>query len=499
MAQSVIAQEFVHRARRVTVNSDRSRQLLNTFWISVVLLVLFTIFGIQPTSTVGLISAAMIAAAALLPVYLWCAGYVPGMPIFPIFSVTYLWTYAWSFLWDHPGVVSFSSEHKLIASATVTGFLLIGTLVWYKAVTLPKKPVRSYRVLSGRRSNTIFLLSLLSSVIVTMAIRGNWFALILSIVSILRSASFGLSAISVFALGYRWGKGELPRKVINQFLILFVLYLAATTISLLIIGAISVFTLTAIGFVLGRKKVPWTAVIIAGITITILHHGKGIMRAKYMYDRSGMESSIQPWEYMPLFAEWGYYGIADLAGAPNREYVDYEEAIPLKERVALSPLLLLTQNEAGMNVSFMNGETYVIIPAMLIPRILAPDKLTAHEGNNLINIHYGMQSREETEITTIGWGLLNESYANFGYFGCAALAIVLGLFYGLVTRWIVGTPLLAARSLFGMLVISFAFQAEFSASVYITALFQSTMPLVAISFLFMTVQRTEHSVAMTAL
>jgi len=482
----------------VAANNDRPRSLLKTFWISIALLVLYAVIGIQPTSTPGIIGATMIAVTALLPTYLWCAGYVRGMPIFPIFAVTYLWTYGWSLLWDHPGVIPYPTESRLVASATVAGFLLIGTFVWYLVLNIPKKPMRSCRVLSDRTSNTVFLLSLLSSVVVTMAIRGNWFVLIPSLISILRGASFGLSAISVFALGYRWGRRELSLKTIYQFLILFAFYLAATTISLLIIGAISVFMLTAIGFVLGRKKMPWTALIVALIVITILHHGKGIMRAKYMYDKQGMESSIQPWEYIPLFVEWFDYGIADLSGNPNRQYVDYEESTPLKERVALTPLLLLTQREAGVNVSFMDGETYSIIPAMLIPRILSPNKLTAHEGNNLLNIQYGQQSRQDTEGTTIGWGLLNESYANFGYLGVTGLAIVLGLFYGLVTRWIAGAPPLAARSLFGMLVISFAFQTEFCASVFVTALFQSTMPLVAISFLLMTVVRTEQPATITA-
>src|SRR5207237_309774 len=101
------------------------------------------------------------------------------------------------------------------------------------------------------------------------------------------------------------------------------------------------------------------------------------------------------------------------------------------------------------------------------------------------NIHYGVQTREDTAITTIGWGLLNEAYANFGLVGCAGLAVVLGIFYGSMARWSLNTPMLSARSLFTMMVLNFAIQTEFSASVYVTALFQTFVPLLAVTFLFM--------------
>lgn len=46
-------------------------------------------------------------------------------------------------------------------------------------------------------------------------------------------------------------------------------------------------------------------------------------------------------------------------------------------------------------------------------------------------------------------------------------------------------PVLSARFLFAILLISVAYQSEFSASVYVTALFQSTVPLLAAIFLLM--------------
>jgi hypothetical protein len=136
-------------------------------------------------------------------------------------------------------------------------------------------------------------------------------------------------------------------------------------------------------------------------------------------------------------------------------------------------------------VSFMDGETYAVIPILLVPRILYPNKPASHEGTYLLNIHYGFQTREATATTTIGWGLLNESYANFGYVGVGLLAVILGAYYAVVSRWAQRAPVLSFRSLFAIVVASYAFQTEIAAGVYVSALFQSICALLVVAALFM--------------
>src|SRR5206468_2846385 len=83
-------------------------------------------------------------------------------------------------------------------------------------------------------------------------------------------------------------------------------------------------------------------------------------------------------------------------------------------------LLLFVQAASPDDVPFMDGETYAILPTLLVPRILMPNKPASHEGTYLLNIHYGIQTRDDTAKTTIGFGLLNEAFANFGYIGIAS-------------------------------------------------------------------------------
>ncbi|MDC0359009.1 hypothetical protein OAO01_09355, partial [Oligoflexia bacterium] len=129
--------------------------------------------------------------------------------------------------------------------------------------------------------------------------------------------------------------------------------------------------------------------------------------------------------------------------------------------------------------------TYAIIPQLLLPRILNPGKIASHEGTYLLNIHYGLQTRSATRSTTIGWGLVNEAYANFGFLGCLALSVLLGTLYGAIAKWSVFTPILSARALFAVILMSLAVQREMTAGVYVSVLFQAIVVLLALAFVFM--------------
>jgi hypothetical protein len=158
---------------------------------------------------------------------------------------------------------------------------------------------------------------------------------------------------------------------------------------------------------------------------------------------------------------------------------------PLSERVGLMHLLLKVLDESPQPVPYLNGESYLIIPELLVPRLLAPGKIAAHEGTTLLNVHYGLQTREDTLTTTIGWGMLNEAAANFGAAGTIGLFLFFGSLYGWVTRFALGAPILSLRMLIAVTFMVFAVQTEFTAGVYFSALFQSLVSLVALSLWFM--------------
>lgn len=461
--------------------------LLQGFWLFVFVLVIWAIFNVQTSSIASIMGAALIAFAALLPSYLWCSRKVIGIPVFPLFALTYLWTYAIQLVTAHPIVVNYSPESQLFAGVTVAGFLGIGTSIWLQFVKSTPRPPKSYRAFSSKASEPFFLFSLVASIFFSMSILGGWFKFDGGLFAVIRAIVLAVTALAIFVLSYNFGTQKLSKNTSRLFLFLLFIYIITNTVTILLVGAISAFLLSTIAFIWGRRQVPWLLIVVVLVCFALLHPGKGEMRSRYWASESNQVHFVQPWEYPSFYAEWINYSLKSL-NAPIEQEDEDQSAL---ERVSLIHLLLMAQERTPRDVPYLSGATYEFIPQLLVPRFLNSNKIRSHEGTYLLNIHYGLQTRADTDKTVIGWGLLNEAYANFGLLGCLGLAVVLGAGYGQATRWSLNTPLLSSRSLFSILLISFAFQSEFSAGVYVAALFQSAAPLVAVSFLFMSVYRTK--------
>jgi hypothetical protein len=169
----------------------------------------------------------------------------------------------------------------------------------------------------------------------------------------------------------------------------------------------------------------------------------------------------------------------------KREAQETEEDRSFTERASVAQMLLLAQKRSPEELPFLNGETYAIIPQVMVPRIFNQNRIRSQEGTHMLSVHYGLQTKEQTLITSISWGLLAEAYGNFGVWGCAGLAIALGAFYGKVTSLSINAPLLSLRSLYTVLLMTYAFQAEWTAGTYIAAFLQASYLLLGIAFVFM--------------
>src|SRR5262245_14600840 len=114
-------------------------------------------------------------------------------------------------------------------------------------------------------------------------------------------------------------------------------------------------------------------------------------------------------------AEWVETGLARITSGDH-----YSSSI---ERASLLPMLIRVQRLAPNDVPFREGEAYALLPGMLVPRFLEPDKIASQGSMNILNIRFGLQSVEEANKTAIGWGLIAEAYANFGYLGVIGVGL----------------------------------------------------------------------------
>jgi hypothetical protein len=460
------------QVRRLAV---RRASLSAAYWLGLGVLVVCLVATAHPQYSESLVGAILIIATSWFPALLWIRKKMSGFPIFPVFALTYTWTFGLPLIYEHPIVTLFRADDQLFAAFSVAGFLLIATIVWYFVREQRTKIPRRCLAMRERGADTILLGLLFVSIGFTAAVNGGWLNTSSGFYSIFRSIVLALQGLACFALSYRLGRGELhgPKKIIFK-----VLMATAVIVSLpplLMINSMSLVALAAFGYVSGCGKVPWISFTAAIAFFGFLQLGKTEMRDRYWGDAD--QGPVQPLEYPAFFKEWLSTSFDQLATPVTR---DEDEKHSLVERASLMQLLLYEQTLSS-SVPFMFGETYTIVPELLIPRIFYPGRANTHEGTSRLNIHYGFQTREQTETTTLGFGLLNEAYANFGLAGMAMLAVALGGFYGWIERWAAVAPLLSARGLFAITVASFSFQTEFAAGVYAAALLQATVALLVLS------------------
>ncbi len=464
----------------VSIATTPQTALRRAFWVAVIALAITITATAHPQYAESAIGCALILATSLLPSWMWITGKVKGLPLFPIYALTHSWTFGVPLVYEHPIVTLFPASNQITAAVSVAAFLLIGTFVWYLIGRRPVTPISRCLLLKAERADLLFLFTLFGGTLFTVATTADWFELSEGVYPIVRALTLALEALACFVLGFRSGSGQLTATKTVAYKVLLGALLLSTLPSLLLINSMSIAGVAALGFTVGARRFPWKMGVIAVCIFGFLHLGKSAIRERYWI--KDVDFVMQPADYPALVTDWIKLSAANVTGSAIEED---EAGQSLLERASLMQLLLYVQLLTPDSVPYMNGETYAIIPNLLVPRIFNSQKVASHEGTFLLNIHYGFQTREATATTTVGFGLLNEAFANFGFVGIAGLATVMGSFYGFVGRLARTAPILSFRSLFAVVVASYSFQAEFASGVLVAALFQSTVALVGVALIFM--------------
>ncbi len=477
--------EFFRLCPYALERREQSRLTKALTFLTLLALLSFPAFGAPIESILG---AALILIAAVIPFFLWSRGAVLGLPIFPLYALTLIITHTYPLISLHPTVVQYTPEEQLSGAAKVALFLLCGTIVWFmSARRLPRVPYRYY-AMDQRTANSFFIYVLLGAIVYQAAfVSGGIWRLPDQFISILRAVLLGLNLLGAFYLSYAIGSRKITKFQTYCFLTFFPIYIMTTALSLLLINIIWPLLLAFIGFTLGSKRVPWKSLIVVTVIVAMLHAGKGDMRVRYWYSSSAPSTSIT--DLPARLSEWVGSAIRRLELVDRQSELQLytpqdqqAQASSLFERASIIHLLLLVQRKAGTEKPFLYGATYALIPFQMIPRFLLPGKVTPLQGTRILNVHYGLQKEEDTYNTTISWGLVNEAYANFGITGLIGLGILLGYALAQAARWCLFTPVLSARTLFGVVIMAMFLQTELSAGTLVASLFQTSVVLLAVTY-----------------
>jgi hypothetical protein len=457
------------------LDEKRSRLLERGFWLALAALGAYealTARYVTPEVT-GL--ALLVCAVALLPGYLWLRRKVPGYPLFPMMAATYVWTYGLPALNQQPAVAAYPPARQAVALATALLFLTVSTLIWLVVVRAPAPAPE--RLMQFDRRATVPLLLTGMAVAAVYQLNGS-----LKLVplgrgygSIVTALAIATASVAAPTLAFLLGQGKLSRRAGRAYLAFLGVYVV-TQLSTLYLSSAVTLALCVAAYSVGRGRVPFAFVAGMLAVFTVLHLGKGEMRARYW---KGPHESVSPMAYPTLFRDWVEAGFRH---ALSSEEAPGERATqsPL-ERSSLLWVMLRIQEQIPSRKPYLEGETYAFIPAVLVPRVLNQSKMVSQRGNQILAVYTGMMREQEVIHFNIGFGLLVEAYANFGWAGVVGLAVLLGALLGQLTRWSSGAPVISFRGTFALLVLVACLQTETTAGLVVSALFQQSMVLVTLA------------------
>ena len=440
----------------VTISFDNRRALRILAAATILSVVLGAVWLDSPEALFAYLS---ITLAGLAPSVLWFRLGTPGIPVFPAVALMHIVYYAIPILRGNVGQISYAPLEILQCGMTVAAFLVMGTISWLVVVRKTHR-LRTSRpqFVSGAPLKRIIFLGIGLGILYFVSLYSGLLDWLGSFFGLFRSAVFTATSIACFMLGHARGRGVL--RGTNWALAiagLGMLIIMAWSTLFLVGGAM--FFLTAVfGFAITAKRIPWRTLAAAAAIITVFHAGKGEMRQKYwaMNSNSNIEMSVT--QVPGLMTEWAYTGLGGLVSSGDN--------VLAIDRASLLQLLLRVQRLAPDHVPFLYGETYALLPSLLIPRFLEPDKLASQAGMTMLNIRFGFQTVQAASVTSIGWGLIAEAYANFGYIGVIGIAVFMGSLGGLLTRWSDGAPIISAATLTSIVatMLMINLEQDFSAS-----------------------------------
>jgi hypothetical protein len=462
----------------------------------------------------GATAFAIITLSGSLTLALWCTEAI-GLPLLPIMVVQAMIIYGVPIAAGHKIILNYPSEFVLNAGVEVMvfNFSMIAGWKFGMQTFIPAPPVSfafhevnknglggskrlgfslvvaatAYLVLQGLNVTAPFEAMLPSG---SSSILGALLSVMSACGFFLVSMAVGSREISPVGRAAFWG------------LLVFNAMIASTEF-LLYTAAASLITV-AIGLFWSSGKVPLRYLAIVLLSLSFLNTGKTTMRERY-WGLDGIRDNRSMIEKLPaVYGEWIETSFDAIVQNQNSDVESQNANKPraqqnqtLLDRIDnLQNLLFVMDAVKTEHVVPLHGATYSLIPPLLVPRIFWPDKPRAHEGQILLNVHFGRQDLNSTIETYIAWGLLAEAYGNFGpILG----AVVIGSFLGLTFAWIenhtarklvISTEGFLSLSILMSMVNSF----EMVASVLVTSMFQSFVIVIAASapFVHRTVTGRRH-------
>jgi hypothetical protein len=447
----------------------------------------------------GGIALALIALGACISLAAWRAS-GKGLPLMPVIVLQHVIIYALPLVVMQETVSAYPQEYITQAGIELLIFFIALTVAWRMGMQLfPSFQPVCYGLQELKSGGTTKLARIGFGLIIILSAYQIFerTGILLMFLSMLPSGVFPIVWAVVSAAGtcgffigsLLLGGGSLSVTQKAVFWLLLAVNCYIESSSFLLSPAFIMIITVMIGLFWSTGRFPWIYFAVVLLVFSYLNIGKIAMRERHWGEAGADEIPQFSLAEMPgLYGEWfeaSYECMVEgdpaQAGSANAAEEAQGKQSLLERINNMQNLLFVIDAVKTHHIEPLGGKTYSIIPALLIPRFLWPDKPGTHEGQVMLNVHFGRQDVLSTTTTYVAWGLLPEAYGNFGAgVGAIFLGAVLGLVFAWVERYTADKLVISMEGFLAFtLFLAMANSFELVASVLVTSVEQAFIPIIA--------------------
>lgn len=431
--------------------------------------------------------AIAICVLGVAPTLQWLHRHDPSYPLPELLQLTMVPFYAIPIFSEHQAVMGYSEAVLTKAVLLVVVFqasALLGSLA--SAHTFNRPPAGSFWQMEFMSESHLKLTSY------TMMSASAWL-LISNFTDVVpreyygafRAIFFGIGTLSNFIQARMWGAGQLKRAQKGLFIVNILIQIILPSLSLLLITGLITTLLALVGYFSSARRIPWLVCLIGLAVFGVLHNGKHQMRKLYW------EQGATPVTFLTMpqyFTEWFGYGVDATFGEKDDSASETQSTANIFQRASLIQIVAYAVDTVPMPTPYLDGATYALIPPQVFPRFLWPDKPSPNDSVKIMSVRLGVLSAEQAETTSIGYGLIAESYVNFGFASTGALGFLLGWLLRRVALITAESSALSFGGIFRILCLAWCLNTETTLAVWLSSFYQACiaifLPLFLLQSLF---------------
>jgi hypothetical protein len=431
----------------------RPRSQVVDFQIVAIGLIVATAFAHNPLPYL------CVVIPALLPLYLWLTAGAPGLPTLPLIGALSIIYYAVPVFRDQ--LPDLDPGEILYAAMTVGSFLICATLVYALFLRLARRRRIDPAASAPARTVELAFVGLAVGMAFYAASFAGWLEWLGNFAGVIRAVTLTFGAIGCYLIGNARARNLLQGETwLAALLCLAALAMLSINGLLLVGGAVNLLA-AILGYVVGARRIPWITLALCFAVISVFQAGKFEIREERADNGAAVSLTALPGTIIEWFAD----GI-DVLWSGGQE-------IDALERASLLWVVIHVQQATPDLVPYLDGETYELLPQIVLPRFIEPDKVRSQAGLNLLAVRYGFQIGDATDRTTIGFGLVAEAYANFGFTGVLAVGALFGMLCGAITWLGAGASAISLRMLISIAAMAVLLNVEADLSYLIVTMAQA--------------------------